>query len=439
MFRNAGPVPAVTMLLFLLACGDGAGTVSRPGIVVVIIDTLRADHLGCYGYERDTSPVIDSLAGEGTIWRDCQAQAPWTLPATATILTGLTPREHGTGRRNGVDYVLDSEVPTFVTILADAGYSTFGVFNVALLSERMGFARGFDCYSCDDCGVYRAAETVDEFLRWLEERDDPEPFLAVVHIFDVHQPYDPPEPYDDMFLPGDTLQQVYWEISEGGIDHPEHAEHFVARYDGGIRWVDTQLGRLFAGLRSGGLADGVVVILTADHGEEFLEHGWVGHGGSFFQEVLHVPLVMSGPGIGRGREVGTTVGQMDIMPTILSLCSVEVPDGLPGTDLLGSSSGEDRIIPASSASFTGSMSGYAPLTEVRFGRMKGILTRRGSTDRYVMYDLLEDPGEQSPLRADSAMVRLLDIRMTTPMLYEPLRAGDLDEGSRSALEALGYI
>lgn len=303
----------------------------------------------------------------------------------------------------------------------------------------MGFARGFDYYSCADCGVYRAAETVDEFLRWLEERDGSGPFLAVVHIFDVHQPYDPPEPFDDMFLPGDTLQQVYWEISEGVVAHPERLDHFVSRYDGGIRWVDTQLGRLLSGLRSGGLADSLVVIVTSDHGEEFLEHGWVGHGGSFFQEVLHVPLVMSGPGIARGVEVGTPVGQIDIMPTILSLCSVEVPAGLPGRDLLGGSQGETRAIPSSSLAFTGSMSGYAPMVAVRIGHMKGILARRGSGDRYLMYDLRSDPGEQSSLPADSAMVRLLDLRMTTPRLFQPVRAGDLDEESRNALEALGYI
>ena len=206
------------------------------------------------------------------------------------------------------------------SMFRSAGYATCGMFNVCVLSDQMGFGRGFDYYSCAGYGVDRAAETVDEFILWLEGLEGERPFLAVLHIFDVHQPYDPPPPCDGMFIEGDALEIVYWEITdEGEIAHPEHPEHFISRYDGSIRFVDDQLGRLFEHLRSTGLSDSTVVVVTADHGEEFLEWGWVGHGGNLYQQMLHVPLVISGPGIEAGRTIDTPAGQMDILPTLLPL------------------------------------------------------------------------------------------------------------------------
>ncbi|MFO8183669.1 MAG: sulfatase [Candidatus Aegiribacteria sp.] len=438
--RNLTGAAVSFFLMQCLSCGDSVEDVSRPNVILVIIDTLRADHLGCYGYHRDTSPALDSLAEAGSRWKNFQAQAPWTLPATATIFTGLNAEQHGTGRRNDGDHMLHDEVPTIPSLFSEAGYRTCGIFNVALLSRHMGFARGFDHYSCDEYGVSRAAGTMDEFLEWLDGEDDGRPFMAVLHIFDVHQPYAPPDPYGNMFFPGDTIEAVYWEITDDGcIAHPEHLEHFLSRYDGSIRWVDSQLGRLFAQLRDRGLADSTVIMVTADHGEEFLEWGWVGHGGNLYRQMLHVPLIVSGPGIAQGEVLTRPAGQMDILPTLLSLCSIPADHDFQGMDILDSEDDDERPLPASQLMFRGRMLGATPLAVVRFGNLKGLVTRRGSRDSYYMFHLGEDPGELEPMEPSPQMRDMLDHYRSTPMLWNPPVAGPLDSASVRALEDLGYI
>ena len=438
--RSYAAILNILVILALLSCGGSPQLGFRPNVILVIIDTLRADHLSCYGYERPTSPTIDSLARSGIRWEHFQAQAPWTLPATATIFTGLSARQHGTYRRLDGDHMLHSEVPTIPVIFAEAGYETFGIFNVALLNEQHGFARGFHHYSCNDYGVLRAGETVDEFLQWLNTRENDRPFLAVLHIFDVHQPYDPPEPYDNMFYPEDTLKTVYWEISQDGqIMHPERLPHYLSRYDGGIAWVDSQLERLFRSLRSTEYSPSTIVMVTADHGEEFLEWGWVGHGGNLYQEMLHVPLILSGPGIESGKVATEPAGQFDILPTLLDLCRIETSCRFTGISLLDDSSRRIRPLPASELMFKGHMLAAPPLAAVVYGDMKGVVTRRGSTDSYFMFDLSADPGEQQPLDADSEMVEMLDHYRSTPGLWNPGRVMNLDSASTRALQDLGYI
>jgi arylsulfatase A-like enzyme len=428
-----------SVLLFLLSCGGSSQLPNRPNIILVIIDTLRADHLGCYGYERNTSPNLDSLAENGMRWSRFQAQAPWTLPSTASIFTGLSPRHHGTYRRTDADHGLHAEVPTIPVLFTEAGYETFGIFNVVLLNPQHGFDRGFETYSCDDFGVYRAAETVDEFLSWLGGRQDERPYMAIIHIFDVHQPYDPPSPFDTMFFADDTLETVGWEITEDGrIAHPERLRHYLSRYDGGIAWVDSQLGRLFLDLRRTGQADSTIIMVTADHGEEFLEWGWVGHGGNLYQEMLHVPLIISGPGIESGVTKDTPCGQFDILPTMLDICSIQTDCQFDGVSVLEHEETRSRVLPSSELMFPGHMLGAVPLASVLIGDMKGVVTRSGSTDRYYMYDLAQDPHEQDPIEADPSMEEALDIYRSTPMLWDPEKVVP-DENAEQALEDLGYI
>lgn len=428
------------MLVLTFSCGSTPKAIDRPNVILIIIDTLRADHLSCYGYHRETSPSLDSLAASGTRWENCQAQAPWTLPATATIFTGLNAKQHGTGRRLNGDHRLHSEVPIIPTIFSNAGYKTCGIFNVVLLNENHGFSRGFDYYSCVDDGNGRAAVTVDEFLQWLESDSDDRPFLAVLHFFDVHNPYDPPPPFDKFYFPDDTLELSDWEITESGqIAHPEHLEHFLSRYDGEIKWVDIQLGRLFSELRFRGYADSTIIMVTTDHGEEFLEWGWIGHGGQLYQELLHVPLIMSGPGVPSGEVITETVAQFDILPALLSICSIEDTSSFEGVDLFSQAARNPRAIPSSQLMYRGLMLGETPLAVVVYGSIKGLVTRRGSTDSYYMFDLLNDPHEQVPLEANSLMTELLDYYRATPMLWDPPLVQNLDSSSTEALRDLGYI
>ena len=428
------------VVLLTLSCGNTPTAVDKPNVILIIIDTLRADHLNCQGYHRETSPALDSLAASGTRWENCQAQAPWTLPSTATIFTGLSARQHGTGRRPNGDHRLHSEVPIIPTIFSNAGYRTCGIFNVVLLNENYGFSRGFDYYSSTDNGGGRAALTVDEFLQWLESDSDERPFLAVLHFFDVHNPYDPPSPFDRFYFPDDTLNLSDWEIGEEGqILHPEYLEHYLSRYDGEIKWLDSELRRLFSELRMRGYADSTIIMVTADHGEEFLEKGWVGHGGQLYQELIHVPLMVSGPGIPTGEVITETAALFDILPTLLSICSIEDTTRFEGVDLFSQDAKNPRPLPASQLMFRGQMLGGTPIAVVVYGSMKGLVIRKRSTDSYYMFDLINDPGETNPLPADSLMTELLDYYRATPMIWDPPRVQDLDRSSTEALEDLGYI
>jgi arylsulfatase A-like enzyme len=414
----------------------------RPSIILIIIDTLRADHLGCYGYDlRDTSPSIDSLASAGRLWEQCRSQAPWTLPATTSILSGLTERSHGTTMQGGHPSRVHPELPYLPQVMQDAGYNTMGVFNVFLLGTDFGFERGFDTFSCHSDGNGRARSSVEELLSWLHEdaSSNPEtPFFAVLHLYDPHMPYAPPPPFDTRFLPeGDTCTVYSWfGFCAQGVS-ADTLDHLVALYDGEIAWVDSQLSRLFSFVRKTGIAERTVIILTADHGEEFLEHNGIGHGHTFYEELIHVPLVVSGPGFESGGRDHSPVCQIDIAPTIYSLAGVEIPEIVEGTSLLEGSICPARPQPSSGVNLTRSEGSVVPLAAVTSGAIKSILVDSGDGLETIAYDLAADPQELDEMAADSASITLLIELWSRPRLFSPALV-DLSE-VRPQLRDLGYI
>lgn len=415
-------------LLFLLACAEGP---PRPNVILIIVDTLRADHLGCYGYRRNTSPSIDSLAEAGTRWTRVTAQANWTLPATASIFSGLTVRSHGVMMTStGATYGFDPKTPTIATILESRGYSTGGFVNVYLLSERLGFHRGFECYHANSMGHGRAGDTVDRFLQWRRSDDSSAPFLAVIHLYDVHDPYDPPQQYDTLYTESGACGLTNWTRTPGdAAANPDEKPHLMGLYDGEIRWVDSQLSRIFAWLRESGKADSTLVIVTADHGEAFLERE--GRPGilhrSLYQEVIHVPLIISGPGIDSATVDSAPAGQYDILPTVLGCLEMEQQGDFDGRDLLARGERERRVIPttrlrASRAAVTG-------------GNRKVMWIARA--DSTVMYDLEEDPMEREALAAPAGLEEQVMDFWATPCRWDPVRVSDRE--LQSALRDLGYI
>lgn len=418
-------------MVLLVACLAGCGTGSSgPSFVLVIVDALRADHLGCYGYHRNTSPVIDSIAAAGTRWTAVQAQAPWTLPAVSSILTGLDVRTHGTGRRGDDVFGLDPSIPTVATILGDRGYQCCGLTNVYLLGEELGFDRGYDYFHCEPMGQYRADETVDEALEWIDGHGDGR-FLVVMHIFDVHDPYDPPVPYDSLYADG-ARGMVDWSPPEAKERPLAAREHLMGLYDGEIRWVDAQIGRLAAGLVEMDLSARTVVVICADHGQEFLEHGGVYHGKTLYQEVLSVPLVASGPGIPSGEVREIPAAQVDILPTILGLAGLEdLPVHAAGTDLLAGRTDSSRALPSSN------------LNTTQVPRIASVLSQGKkliwvpAADSAFTFDLEADPDERDPLPADSALMDSVRSYWATPCPYRPVRANR--ERIDGILKDLGYI
>ncbi len=437
MSKSGVIVLTVCVVVLMFACGSSS---ENPNVLIILIDALRADNLSCYGYNRNTSPSIDSIALTGVKWKICQAQAPWTLPGTSSIFSGLSVQNHGAGRNTGTmtTFGMNPGMPILPELFENAGYRTCGIFNVPLLSEVYGFDRGFDHYSYYPDGDRRAALIVDEFLEWVSGDDDE--FMAVLHFFDVHDPYNPPPPFDRMFLPEDTLSLIDWEIDEDGeLLHPEYLEHYLAMYDGEIAWVDSELSRLFQNMREMEIADNTIIVVIADHGEEFLEHGWIGHGGTFYQELLRIPLIMTGPGIPSGEIRGETAAQFDLLPTLLALCSIESTVVFDGIDLLSdSSTAEKRGIPSSGLLFSSRMMEMFPVVSILLGNIKYIAFRDEGTLKYAMFDLNTDPQERHSAIPDAFAIEMLDNYIISPPMWEPSEV-ELDEQSIRELEGLGYL
>jgi arylsulfatase A-like enzyme/cytochrome c-type biogenesis protein CcmH/NrfG len=285
----------------------------RPNVLLVTIDTLRADHVGAYGYKGASTPVLDALARRGVRFARAQAAVPLTGPSHSTILTGLYPPVHGV--RDNVIFPLSASHPTLATLLRRQGYRTGGFVSAYPVAGGFGFKEGFDEFSegfheaVDPSagGAERPAnETVDAALAWLGKASDA-PFFAWLHLYDPHTPYKPPAPFDAEFK-----------------DRP---------YDGEIAFADQQLGRVMEWLRTTGRETNTVVVVVADHGESLGEHDEGTHAILIYEATLHVPFIVAGPGISGNAVIDVPVGTVDVAPTILGLLKLEPPRGLNGRDL----------------------------------------------------------------------------------------------------------
>lgn len=432
---------AQILLLTLSGCGGDA----RPNILLVLIDTARSDHLGCYGYGRETTPHLDSLAGAGTRFSQVMSGSPWTLPSMATILTGLPERSHRARLSDGSFFGVDPELPYLPEMLARGGYGTAAFFNVIYMSEHFGFHRGFDhfdCHGLEEVTRSRTAgETVDAFLSWLDTRDDDAPFFAAVHFFDPHATYDPPAPYDTLFAdPGyvgrfDNTWGVMADMFEANsgavVIDSAGIRNLVDLYDGELAYTDAEIGRLLGALRAGGYAGNTLVIVIGDHGEEFGEHGGFTHGHSLHAELLDVPLILSGRGVPQGLVREGLVGTIDIAPTVLASAGLEPPAGLPGRDLLLPGEDEERILAAS-----GLGGGESRQACVR--RVDSKVIWDSDTDEAVMFDLAADPEETGPLPPDGALLDAVLAYWATPPEGHP-GAVPWSTAVTDQLRDLGYI
>jgi len=314
-------------------------------VILVSIDSLRADHVASYGYDRATTPTIDAWARGGVRFHNTSSTTSWTLPAHMSLMAGRSLLSHGVV---GDDRTLSPEVATLAEALHDGGYHTGGIVSGPYLNSRYGFARGFDEYD-DKTVTYRDfndhAEKVTSPLvqtaatEWLR-RHAAGRFFLFLHYWDVHYDYNPPPPYDTQFDPGYTGsitgKNFYFNPAVNRHMAKADLDHVVALYDGEIRFVDDHLAKLKATLAEMGLAKNTLVVVTSDHGDEFFEHGNKGHHRTLYDEVVRIPLVMYVPGISPVRRVvETETSLIDIFPTILSLVGLSRPAGVEGGDLSG--------------------------------------------------------------------------------------------------------
>lgn len=391
----------------------------RPSIVFVLVDTLRPDYLGAYGFAGDVSPRLDALARESVLFERAFAQAPWTKPSIASLFTSLHPETHrvlshdgrygdASGAAPTTDALAD-EATTLAESLHAAGYATAAfVANPWLLAEH-GFGQGFDVYRGAD-GMPMPAHRLLRLARdWLAERDPQRPFFLYLHFMDVHGPYRAPKADYEAVRRSPALgpsrplseaerarlkaylMRARWTKSGDARDVRE----WRARYAAGVRVFDRQLGRFLAELRQNGVLDHALVVVTADHGEELADHGGWDHGHGLDDHQLHVPLLVRLPGgaLG-GRRVGDVVSLVDVMPTLLAWAGAPLPAAAQGRDLSPLMRGDEA---EERPSFAGGVKWNPELRSVRTSGWKLIEDGRAGTAR--LFDLTRDPEERTDVAA----------------------------------------
>jgi len=312
--RPAGPAARIAPLALaaLVACGGRAAEPLPPNVLLVVLDTLRADHVSCYGGARPT-PNLDALAAEGTRYANASSSAPWTVPSHASLFTGRDPHTHGAhsfwvDEFTGVDnvYGLGQGETTLAEVLAREGYDTGGIVaNAMYLKPAFGLNQGFAHWSVSRV---RAPRLNQEALGWIDARQAGRPWFLFLNYMDVHRPYNvEPLPGEPEFPPRESsallLDELYERVMVGGEQPGELAGRIREQYARAVRNLDLALGELFAALRARGLWDGMVVVVTSDHGEYFGEHGLVEHSKDVYQEALEVPLIVKEPRQAAGRTV----------------------------------------------------------------------------------------------------------------------------------------
>jgi arylsulfatase A-like enzyme len=412
--RAARPIGYLLLAAGPLALGACGGTddAPRPNVILISVDTLRPDFLGCYGHPRPTSPAIDALAARGTVFDDVTAAAPWTLPSHATMLTGLYPSRHGV-----IDHTYRLEAETLQQSLSSAGYQTMAVVNSHNIGDRAyGLIDGFDAGKAEYVPemeelfggpiVNRGNAITNKAIAALNARDEARPFFLFLHYYDVHTDFTPDPKWKLEFVRAESrLKGTTDELTRlraRGVELAESDLQWLREmYEAEIRTLDEILARLFDHLEASGLAKNTLIALTSDHGEEFYEHRGLLHGRTHYQELVRIPLILAGPGVPRGEHIETPVHGVDVAPTIWALAGVAAPEGVDGVDLSVAWT-DPSAMPArklySEADHNNLVAGKdVPNIKrmVRDGEEK--LLYDTVSKRKELYDLAEDPGETRDL------------------------------------------
>jgi len=486
--RNRGAAPAVSepsAARQALQIPDAAPR----GVIVVLVDTLRRDHLQFYGHERANSPFLSKLASEGVVFDDAIAQGAWTKVSVPSILTSLYPASHGL-----ID--MPDRLPASVTTLAEAyreaGYTTFATSSVPFTGKLSNLHQGVEVLherpsieDLDPQSAKTARTFMDRLLVWIEDHQDV-PFFAFLHIFDPHSPFEPAEPYASKWMDADTMaafrddmktvaehvespfmkmqslpNQV--EMDASGVDQESYLEREKVWYDASILAMDVEIGRLVERLEELGLADDVLIAFISDHGEEFLEHGRSFHGANAYGEHANVPLMMSWPaGLPAGLRIAETVQTIDLYPTLLELSRLPVVERAQGQSLLpllADSSQQAELGWRRRPAFTERMLAPGAFEEDAIGQVesramvsegwklvKNLTYAEGTRNEYELYDHVEDPLNLIDLAADHSnvverMAKVMEAwhQEALAQKVEPDDASSLGAEELNRLRALGYV
>jgi tetratricopeptide (TPR) repeat protein len=415
--KAAGRSAALLLALCLFpACRrDGTRVFRSAPVVLISVDTLRADHLPAYGYADVATPHLDALRRDSILFSNAYAHVPLTLPSHVSLFTGLLPPQNGV--RDNIGYSLAPPIETLASYLKKAGYATGGAVSSILLARATGIARGFDFYEDEieptapgqSLGrVQRdGGRTLDRLRGWIEKTPG-EKLFAFLHLFEPHTPYEPPEPYKS---------------------------RYPVAYDGEIARADEIVGDFLQLLKSRGLYEKAIIVFLSDHGEGLNDHGEEEHGVLLYREVIRVPLFLKLPRSGRaGETVAAPVAMTDVFPTIAAALGMEAPAGLPGSSLLagGDAAGSRRVY--SETLYPRLHLGWSDLASLEDERYQYI-----EAPRPELYDMVADPQEKKDLSAELTPA-FRSMRLELSRLPRALQAPGASDPERvKKLAALGYI
>jgi arylsulfatase A-like enzyme len=464
---------------------DASAGAPPQGVILVQLDTLRKDHLDVYGYDRPTAPVLRGLAGEGALFQNAITQTSWTKAETPSILTSLYPSTHGVHK---IPERLPASATTIAEVYRQAGYATLSYSSAVFTGQFTNLHQGFEELHEAESTIGRAGprgaktsrEYVDRLVDWLGDHRDV-PFFVYLHFFDPHAPYEPNRPYDTMWADpkgreeylreqevlkkakGETFlllrgMATREELVRSGLDPEAYIRYSKDWYDGAIRGMDTEIGRLVERLRDLGLGERSLIAFYADHGEEFHDHGRMWHGQSVYGEMIRVPLILWGPGrVAKGVNVDEPVELIDVMPTLLDLSGLAPPPGVQGQSLRplltkGAGGGWKRRPPIAekqpqdTTDFPNIAESYA----IMDGNWKLIhnVARPPEKPEYELFDFYQDPLDQKNVAAEhpdvvARLAKMLDgwHQMAAAAKLKP--DSELTKGmTREQLEqlrSLGYV
>ena len=455
LLSRQGVLGALSLTVATLACSPAPPSLlAGENVILVVVDTLRADHLGCYGYERTTSPFIDSLASRAVLFEDVTSASSHTVPSVISLWSAVYPHRHGnqyfphTNSFRAPRKRVRPHVPDSLRLLSEylgsAGYRTAAVVTNPWMQPRYGFARGFDDYRFLHNARWtdhQGAARVNEVARGLLEEWGDAPFFLYLHYMDVHGPYEPPGAYREQFTGGSRGSDVY---RNGPLPDAKPLDVGFTRalYDGGIRGFDDELRALVSHLAARGILESTLLVFAADHGEEFHEHGGMGHGWTLYEEVTRTPLFFVHPALGAaGRRVSGPVSTVDILPTLLELVGADVPSGLDGISLAPwiLDPSLDRRPPLRPL-----LSELGTQLAIRRGNHK-LIQARDQTGAEA-FDLHLDRGEQRPLgdvswrsRLEQEMERLIRPDAGEDLAPKEAIAEKEERAFQERLRALGYV
>jgi arylsulfatase A-like enzyme len=452
------------ILAFILAApialglAAGCSRKKEPPVVLVIIDTLPAGHSSAYGYARSTTPSIEKLAADGVRYEHAISAAPWTLPAIASILTGAYPSRHKAGFHLDPPEMadrrlskMDPNIATMAEMFSSHGYQTVGFFNNPFVHPDYGLNKGFDTYDYvggDNLQIRSAAQVASDAIKWLDQNGK-KPFFMVVHYFDPHLAYNPPIDFAMPYLPMNVdpakipFNPDLAAIRSGRLQlTAEDKALAMGLYDGEVSAVDSQLGVLLNHLRQHGIYDRALIVVTADHGEEFWEHGGFEHGHSLHREVIEVPLVIKYPGLDyAGQTVTEYVSLLDLLPTLAEFLGWPLPLSLDGVSLFprgGRLQPQPQVIVAENLH-------YGPQQQAFYADNFKLIVNR-DTGKITVYDLLRDPAENKDVFGEAKLPESVkfQVQNIAKNLKELMGKGEaaaanIDPETMRKLRSLGYI